>query len=652
MKKKHISRHLKSRRLIIITLVALLGGIILASSQAATVSISREAEPPDGSLSGCVSVITDNEASGGKAVKFGGCNNNAGGKNIPDTNYPIPSGAIYMATNGNDSSPGTQAAPVKTIAKAISITPSGGTIVIRGGTYRDGTTNRINKPITLQPYPHEKVWFDGMDVPTGWVSIGGNQWSLDWNTPSFCNGKYYDKPFRAQDKTAGPCTYADQYGDTSNPMSADPQMVYVDGVYVHEVATKAEANGSNFYYDQTNKKVILGLNPAGHTVEVTARPTALFIEGGSGNVVIRGLGFAHYASDNFPEAAGYGAIIVNSPYITLENNVIAENAGAGVQTVNPLGGNIRNNSFYRNGGNGLHANNGNKSVADNLMVENNVFDGNNAEKLGVGCNYSCQAAGFKMNHMVGTTIRKNIFQNSAGEAHGFWCDMSCIGVKIYQNISRNNGGSGFYYEISDTGIIASNLIVGNGKYGIKMGSSNTKIYNNTVVNNGIGALIYDDNRSPTADSWCSGTKNCGPDTTNVSMANNIFSGNKGNIVQSWRTKSGDSYSTGPNTFYSLYDYNSYYRNGTSPNISEWKDPSTTLYNSVSALKSAKGKEANGQDITSGSDPFFVDANGGNYTVRTNSVAYNTGTTLPSDIASLLGIPTNPVSRGAINWIGK
>jgi parallel beta-helix repeat protein len=43
--------------------------------------------------------------------------------------------ALYVATNGSDSNPGTLAAPLRTIARAAAIARSGMTIWIRGGTY-------------------------------------------------------------------------------------------------------------------------------------------------------------------------------------------------------------------------------------------------------------------------------------------------------------------------------------------------------------------------------------------------------------------------------------------------------------------------------------------------------------------------------------
>src|SRR5688500_5717275 len=60
-----------------------------------------------------------------------------GAVEVPDSAYAIPSGARYVSPSGNDANAGTAAAPYRTVGKAVSATASGGTIVLRGGTYRE-----------------------------------------------------------------------------------------------------------------------------------------------------------------------------------------------------------------------------------------------------------------------------------------------------------------------------------------------------------------------------------------------------------------------------------------------------------------------------------------------------------------------------------
>lgn len=566
----------------------------------------------------------------------------ATGNTLPDTSYAPPADAIFMDTRGNDTNAGSLAAPVKSLARAVALVPAGGTIVVRGGVYRDGIYASVWKVFALQAYPHEQPWFDGTDVVTDFSAAGNGQWSTPWSTPGFCAGQYYSLPYTQQSAT-GPCAYYDESYD--NPASADPQMVFLDGQQIPEVSTLAAAVGNKFFYDQADRKLFLGFAPGGHTVELAARAVALVLEGGAGGNSIRGIGFRKYATNEFDGNRTAGAVMGGMPNIRFENDVFTLNAGDGLHFSVPRGAVLYRNVFARNGANGMNANgSGNKSsTQDNMVIESNIFDRNNTERFGVGSSYSSSAAGSKVCHMNGFLLKNNIFQNGV-VSKGFWCDMGCQNGKMVGNIFRNNDDTGLFYEISNTGLIASNLIYGNGAYGLKAGSANTKIFNNTLVNNGINALIYDDSRPP-------GQDDGGPDTVNVQFVNNILSGGP-QMVSGWRcnTTAG---STGPNSFYTALNYNSYYRPAGSPTrLYDWRDGTSTAYGSCSALNAAKGWEAQCQDVTSGSDPFFVNASAQDYRVRSSSAAYLTGQPLPGDVAALLGVPAGQaVSRGAVQWVG-
>ncbi len=87
---------------------------------------------------------------------------------IPDTAYAVPSNAIVVSPSGDDAAAGTLAAPFRTVAKAVSAVPAGGTVVLRGGDYREALGG-INKPFTLQSFPHEQAWLKGSALVTGWT---------------------------------------------------------------------------------------------------------------------------------------------------------------------------------------------------------------------------------------------------------------------------------------------------------------------------------------------------------------------------------------------------------------------------------------------------------------------------------------------------
>jgi parallel beta-helix repeat protein len=79
---------------------------------------------------------------------------------------PIVSGSVcYVATNGNDSNPGTESQPWRTIQYAVGQISPGDTIYVRGGTYAESvlisSSGAAGAPKTLTNYPGETVTING-----------------------------------------------------------------------------------------------------------------------------------------------------------------------------------------------------------------------------------------------------------------------------------------------------------------------------------------------------------------------------------------------------------------------------------------------------------------------------------------------------------
>jgi hypothetical protein len=89
------------------------------------------------------------------------------------TNRPAPSGRdYYVATDGDDSSPGTQAAPWRTPQKAADTVGPGSTVYVRGGTYNQITSVHVSGSarggfITFRNYPGEHPVLDGTGLTVG-----------------------------------------------------------------------------------------------------------------------------------------------------------------------------------------------------------------------------------------------------------------------------------------------------------------------------------------------------------------------------------------------------------------------------------------------------------------------------------------------------
>jgi parallel beta-helix repeat protein len=101
--------------------------------------------------------------------------------------YTSATGATYyVATTGDDSNPGTQTLPFKTLTKAMGVLASGDTLYIRGGTYKEQTqwppsgtasaqtliSNYNGETVTIQP-PSGRGVFGGSDSVTSYIIING-----------------------------------------------------------------------------------------------------------------------------------------------------------------------------------------------------------------------------------------------------------------------------------------------------------------------------------------------------------------------------------------------------------------------------------------------------------------------------------------------
>jgi hypothetical protein len=99
----------------------------------------------------------------------------------PDSTLPPISGTtIYVSPTGSDTNNGSEAAPLKSIAKALSAVNPGGAVIARGGEYIQRVTGMSIKsgtasaPIRFAAYPGERPVIKGLL----WLSAA-NYWSVD-----------------------------------------------------------------------------------------------------------------------------------------------------------------------------------------------------------------------------------------------------------------------------------------------------------------------------------------------------------------------------------------------------------------------------------------------------------------------------------------
>lgn len=595
--------------------------------------------------------------------------------------YPVPTGALFVSPTGSNSAAGTQAAPFRTLAHALDRVKSGQTIVLRGGVYREGASgfatggtlyrSRLNG-VTIQSYPGETVWLDGTERVTAWTRVSGTHYSTPWSTPAFCAGAYYTRHY-AQQSTSGPCSYPDSIGGRAS--LGDPQMLFRNGVELKQVGSLAQLTADTFFYDHAARVMHIGFDPAGKTVEVTKHAQALALYAPT-NVKILGIGIRRYASNQYSNATS-GALLVNlGTNVLLERVSVVNNAGGGVTAWETRNLTIRESVLSYNGSVGFGMNGSqarhlsDASIRNDLLIEHSRFDHNNADAYSVDCSYACGAAGAKVTSLVGATVRYSTFLYNGGmRASGLWFDMYCKDAKVYGNKFMGNARHGLVYEISDGAIIASNIIANNGwgvathggGAGLMIGSANVRMWNNTLSNNKLTVLMYDDDRSPLTVAGLGGlaVSQVGPNSVNVDFVNNVITTPTHLTAEMMSITGGRSSVSGNTTSATairMIDYNSYAKPA-SVRFAIWRtnsDKSVRIYATIPALQAGEGssREAHGHLVNSVQNPFLVNPFGGDYTLRPGSAPVKSGRPLPSDIAALLGVQAGvAVDRGALTLGG-
>lgn len=445
------------------------------------------ASGPSASVSGAASAPGSSSVPGAPAGQLEGVIASSGADLT--VRYPVPSGAVFVSPTGSGSGSGTEDSPLGSIAAAIAKAPRGGTVVLRGGTYRQ-VAGSVTKPLTIQPYPGERPVLSGADVVTAWTAQDGAWRTTTWTSP------FGQDDVRAEEVPSGSA-------------AGKVEQAYRNGTPLRQVLTRAELSAGTFWVDPDTLHAWVGDDPAGATTELSARTRAMTLESGAAGSHLRGLRFTAYAA---PHLDNSGQLYVGAADTVIENSQFDHSSGAGLKiaaariTVDHL-------TVSDNAAEGMQGNRNDKSV-----VKNSQFLRNNTDNFKVsGCGASCTIAGFKTAHTDGLTVTGNAFLDNAG--NGFWCDLGCTNATITGNAVRG-GYDGIFYEVSSTGLIAHNYVEKADK-GIRIsGSDAVTVTDNTLVDNTWQFTVYDDKRSSSTDSY-SAALGLSWDTTQLVVRDNV-----------------------------------------------------------------------------------------------------------------------------------
>ena len=227
--------------------------------------------------------------------------------------YTVPSGAVFVdGAKGNNANSGSQSSPLKTIAAATGKVASGGSVVLRSGAYHESVS--VSKSITIQNYPNEAVWLDGSVPVAGWAKSGSTWVHSGW-TKEFSSSMGVDSATKA--RFIG-----------SNPMAADPDQVFVNGVALRQVASASSVTAGTFAINDSANTITIGTDPSGKEVRASDLGQAVSLSGS--NSILRGIGIRRYAN-------GYelrGALKLSNPGGEVRDVVIQDVATIGISLSN------------------------------------------------------------------------------------------------------------------------------------------------------------------------------------------------------------------------------------------------------------------------------------------------------------------------------
>lgn len=543
---------------------------------------------------------------------------------VDDTAYPVPSGAVVVATTGSDLAAGTITAPFATIRHAVSTAPAGATIVVRRGVYREALGTIVRR-VTIQPYPHEQVWVDGSTPVRGFTRDASGAWSAaGWN-PSLC-------------RTCHP----DVLVTAANPAAGLPDQVFIDGVPLTEVAARVQLRPGTFYVDAGRHVLVLGDDPTGHSVEATVLERAVQFNGaGAAGSVVRGIGFRRFSPRYTMDVPA--TLVVNTADVVLAHNTVEWSATRAVSVLAARAV-VVDNTFTHSGMNALHAN-----TADWLVVARNRVTDSNEQRWSIAPTHLGQIAGIKLTTTQHAVVRDNVF--AGNHCNGIWYDLQSYDGTIVNNIVTDNDGIGIEYESSAHGLIAGNVVAANGKAGVKIsGSTFVDVVNNSIAGNlGPQIGIYDDPRSTTDPALRA--LDITQDTSRIRLVGNIIAAPANATMP--LLESFDA--TRPRHLASSQMI-------ASQNHNLWAQPSGTLraavtwqpdlvtnshWASVDAFVQATGREASSivLDHTDVAN-LFADPAAGDWRVRHDGPAAATTVDLDPAVAAALGIPSHAPHYGA------
>ena len=536
-----------------------------------------------------------------------------GAGTIGSAAFPVPSGAKFVAPNGNDSNAGTQAAPYRTLAAALAAARAGTTIVLRAGSYNESVVvTKAN--ITIQNYPGEAAWLDGSIPVSGWTKSG----------TSWVAGGWTAELDRSTSPTRG--DKSDRYLRPEYPLASWSDQIFINGAALKQVASASAVTAGTFFVDNAADKLYIGSDPTGKSVVSSNKSRAIQVR--TKGVTIQGIGVRRYATA-MPDGA---TIQMQNTEATVRYVEISDSASIGLalQNNNTVADHV---TAVRNGQLGIGAN-----AAYNLKLTNSIVTDNNNQYF----KDAPVSGGVKITRSRGVVVSNN--EISRNVSAGLWLDESSL--RLVRRRQHRRRQHDIRHPVRDLreGHRRQQLVHRQRQLDQFINTGNVKIYNNEMSGyTYYGVRLRQDARRN------SNTKTAGhdprqpnPDPTmpwnlhDIVVSNNVIAASGRSQFYGVDTDTGMSLDVikvtiNGNMFTS-------YVGGSAPKMVGWGQATGSIvyYNTPEALATAKNSAWKNVTVAPQGLPAMQSTKGGYDSITVP---------LPADVASAVGAPAGSKKMG-------
>ena len=393
----------------------------------------------------------------------------------------LPAAELHVAITGNDASPGTSAAPLRTIQHAADLAQPGDTVTVHAGVYRE----RVNPPrggesdtkrIVYQAASGEQVVITGSEAVKKWEKVQDGVWKA--TIPNALFGSF--NPF-AELITGD---WFDAKGRIHHAGA-----VYLNGDWLTEAVSCEEVlkpmTATPLWFASVDKTSTViwaqfkGVDPNAQQVEVNARRSVFYPEKpGMNYITVRGFTLRNAATPWAPptvEQIGLIGVHWSKGWI-IENNDIAYSTCSGI-TLGKYGDAQDQNSGSAKGyvktiERGLQ-NGWNKETVGHHMLRNNhiahceqagivgslgaafsTVTGNAIHDIHVRQLFSgAEMAGIKFHGPIDVTISGNHIYRTC---RGMWLDWMTQGTRISANLCHDNAAHDLFVEVNHGPFVVDN----------------------------------------------------------------------------------------------------------------------------------------------------------------------------------------------------